>query len=76
MMGTPSFFSGRARLSGVCPPNCTIRPLTLENVLNIVDTEKPAEPKLHKVIEPDEIAGRSPYRQSVLNAQMPAASGF
>ena len=26
MIGTPSRFSGSARLSGVWPPNCTITP--------------------------------------------------
>ncbi len=27
MMGTPAAFSGSARFSGVCPPNCTITPI-------------------------------------------------
>ena len=26
MIGTPRRFSGSARFSGVCPPNCTITP--------------------------------------------------
>ena len=35
MIGTPAASSALARLSGVCPPNCTITPVGLHPVADV-----------------------------------------